>query len=467
MTLSARACNLGIGCGGFAARRMRGRVSNEIMARIGAVVCAAVLLAAGGLAGALLGAGPARAENCPGNPDALGTSRVLVVSPEQYKRLGTMQYKHTLPLADHEVVITFDDGPLPPWSDKVLDILQSRCVKATYFIIGVMAQQFPEVVRREYEAGDTIGLHSQTHPTHFERLSGAKLDYQIDGAMASVSAALGDSDAVAPFFRIPGLAGSKIVEGALAARSLVVFSADVVADDWFHHIRPEQIVARAISRLEKRGSGILLLHDIHPATVAALPMLLAQLKEHGFHVVQIVPPAHAGPQMAGGPAAWAREATMPQAALVDLGAVSPAWPQPNVTLATADDQLPVPDAAVFTVGAPLARLPELAGIGSPGIGWPDVPALAAAVADADLAVPGLPDIGVSLRDETLVGQEVAMRPKLDTSISVDHRRAKARERPRHVRLRHHFRSRGRYRHRADSLSGPRDLFARLTSPQAA
>jgi peptidoglycan-N-acetylglucosamine deacetylase len=442
---------------------MRGRVSNEIMARIGAVISAAVLLAGSGLAGALLGTAPARAENCPGNPDALGTSRVLVVSFEQYKRLGIMQYKHTLPLADHEVVITFDDGPLPPWSDKVLDILRSQCVKATYFIIGMMAQQFPDVVRREYEAGYTIGLHSQTHPTHFERLSGIKLAYQIDGAIASVSAALGDRDEVAPFFRIPGLGRSKVVEDALAAHSLVVFSGDVVADDWFHHIRPEQIVKRAMSRLEERGSGILLLHDIHPATVAALPMLLAQLKAHGFHVVQIVPPGVAGDQMAGGPAAWALDAAMPDADLVDLGAVSPTWPQPNPLPARADDQLPAPDAALFTVGLPLVRGPQLASIGNSGIVWPDPPAFTPPATEEDFPVPGLADIGVSLRDETLVGS-VAMRPGLDTSISIDHRRTNARGRFRHVR--YHFKRRGRFRHGADSLPGSRGLFAPL-APAAA
>ncbi|MGB6535030.1 MAG: polysaccharide deacetylase family protein, partial [Xanthobacteraceae bacterium] len=360
-----------------------------------------------------------------------------------------------------------DDGPLPPWSDKVLHILQSQCVKATFFIIGMMAQQFPEMVRREYEAGYTVGLHSQTHPLHFERLTGAKLAYQIDGAMASVSAAVGDADAVAPFFRIPGLGRSKVVDSALAERSLVVFSSDVVADDWFRHIRPEQIVQRAMSRLEKRGSGILLLHDIHEHTVAALPLLLQQLKVHGFHVVQIVPSTHAGPLMAGGPVAWAGEAAMPQPDLVDLGAVSPAWPQPNLILATADDQLPAPDAAVVTAGLSVALDPELAGVDGGHVDWPNGPTVAAVVADADLPVPGLRDIGVSLRDATLVDSDGAMRPKPDTSSATDHRRANAHERFRHVRLRpRRFKHHVRFHHRAGALTGARDRFSPLTPPAA-
>ena len=78
----------------------------------------------------------ASAGECPGNPDALGTSRTIVVDPREHIRIGTMGYAETLPLADHEVVLTFDDGPIPPYTDKILDILAAECVKATYFIVG-------------------------------------------------------------------------------------------------------------------------------------------------------------------------------------------------------------------------------------------------------------------------------------------------------------------------------------------
>lgn len=444
------------------------------MYKVRAIFSAAALIAAIGGSGALLCATPARAENCPGHPDALGTSRVLVVSPEDHERLGTMQYKHTLPLADHEVVITFDDGPLPPWSNKALDILTSQCVKATYFIIGEMAQQFPAVVRREYEAGYTIGLHSQTHPIHFERLTGDKLSYQIDGSMASVSAALGDRDEVAPFFRIPELGRSNTVEDALAERSLVVFSADVVADDWFRHISPAQIVQRAMSRLEKRGSGILLLHDIHPWTVAALPVLLKELKDHGFHVVQVVPPAPTSPQIAGGPKAWALAAAMPQAGLVDKGAVSPAWPQPNVSLAADGVVLAAPDQAAFKVDKSLQNDFGIADGGAGMTEWPKLSEIAPPSSDTDFAAPGLPELGVSMRGEKLVGAELGLRPTLDVPVSIEHRRSIAHgrsiehERIHHVRLRgHHPARRSKFdRHRADLFSGLRTLAALLTPAPA-
>ncbi len=229
------------------------------------------------------------AQACPGHPDALGTSRVITVTPDEFKRIGSMQYKQELPLKDHEVVLTFDDGPIPPYTNVILDELAAQCVKATYFLVGEMAQNFPYLVRRIYNAGHTIGTHSQRHPLGFQHLSEKRVEQEVDGGIASVDAALGNPKALAPFFRIPGLGRSDLNEKFLAQHSLVTWSADVVADDWHRGIRPNQIVERAIKRLNEKGRGILLLHDIHPATVIALPRLLKELKEQGYRVVQVVP----------------------------------------------------------------------------------------------------------------------------------------------------------------------------------
>src|SRR6476646_1743865 len=229
----------------------------------------------------------AAAEPCPGNPDALGTSRVLTISPSDFSRIGSMQYAKTLPLNDHEVVITFDDGPIPPYTNIILDTLASQCVKVTYFLVGEMAQAYPSIVRHIYNAGHTIGTHSQNHPYAFQRLSLQNAEQQVDRGIASVDTALGDPKAISPFFRIPGLGRTSAIEGYLASKSLVTWSADVVADDW-KHISAKEIVKRAMRRLDERGRGILLLHDIHPATALALPTLLKELKDHGYHVVQVV-----------------------------------------------------------------------------------------------------------------------------------------------------------------------------------
>ena len=182
-----------------------------------------------------------------------------------------MQYKQTLPLKDHEVVITFDDSPLPPYTDIILKVLASQCVRANYFLIGQMAHTYPYLVRHIYNAGHTVGTHTLDHPLAFNHRPLPLVEHEVDGGIAAVEAAIGDPKAVAPFFRIPGLARSDAVDSFLASQSLVTWSADVVADDWFREITPHQIVQRAMQRLNAKGRGILLLHDIHPATALALP----------------------------------------------------------------------------------------------------------------------------------------------------------------------------------------------------
>src|SRR3982074_3105150 len=154
----------------------------------------------------------ASAANCPGHPNALGTSRTLVVDPREHLRIGTMQYGETLPLQDHEVVLTFDDGPLPPYSNQVLDILASQCVKATFFIIGRMARGFPEGVRKVRDVGHSIGTHTQNHPLSMNRMPIEHARQEIDDGIAATTAALGGTGRPAPFFRIPGLLGAATAE---------------------------------------------------------------------------------------------------------------------------------------------------------------------------------------------------------------------------------------------------------------
>jgi peptidoglycan-N-acetylglucosamine deacetylase len=236
---------------------------------------------------AAFGFSAARAANC--DPDALGTSRVLAIDPKVYPRIGAMDHAAALPLADNEIVLTFDDGPIPPYTNQVLDILAAQCVKATFFLVGEMARAHPSTARRILAEGHTIGTHSEDHPLRFGKLPAALVEWEIDKGIFDVESALGDPNGVAPFFRVPGLAHSGIIDSELAARLLVNLSSDVEADDWHPRISPKKIIALAVSRLIARGKGILLLHDIHRATVDALPGMLKEFKERGFHVVQVVP----------------------------------------------------------------------------------------------------------------------------------------------------------------------------------
>ena len=185
---------------------------------------------------------------------------------------------------------------------------------------------------------------------------------------------------VAPFFRIPGLDRSDLVETELAARALAVFSSDTVADDWHHRIKPAQIIALALQRLEARGKGILLLHDIHPTTVAALPGLLKELKDKGFRVVQVVPATSAQIAVAGKPKSWMVASAMPGQLTVEAAAAPPSWPKSHDSDTLDDVTLPAPDASAFEPDAGLD-------IDSGGkIQWPEQPA-AAASSDAELPAP--------------------------------------------------------------------------------
>ena len=245
----------------------------------------------------------ASAADCPGHPDAIGTSRTLVVDPREHPRIGTMQYPETLPLADHEVVLTFDDGPLPRNSNKVLQILADQCVKATFFLIGEQARANPEGVRKLVAAGHTIGTHSEHHPLSFEKMPIDKVKEEVDQGIASVSAALSDPSVIAPFFRIPGLLRAPDVEDYLASKGIQTWSADFLADDW-RRISSARVADLAIKRLEAKHKGILLLHDIQARTVAALPTILQEMKARGYRIVQVVPATPERPATPTEPEQW-------------------------------------------------------------------------------------------------------------------------------------------------------------------
>jgi peptidoglycan/xylan/chitin deacetylase (PgdA/CDA1 family) len=298
----------------------------------------------------------ASASDCPGHPDAIGTSRILVVDPREHPRIGTMQYSETLPLRDHEVVLTFDDGPLPRNSNQVLQTLADQCVKATFFTIGDQARANPEGVRKLAAAGHTIGTHTQDHPLTMDRMPIEKASKEIDDGIASVSAALSDPSVLAPFFRIPGLLRAEGVEEYLASRGLQVWSADFLADDW-HHISSSRVYDLAIKRLEAKGKGILLLHDIQARTAAALPRILHEMKVRGYHIVHVVPATLQEPATPTEPPQWQFH---PPSESVPIAH----WPKiPNFVVAETETlaapglpNFDAPDGALFLSGEPFNRV---------------------------------------------------------------------------------------------------------------
>jgi peptidoglycan-N-acetylglucosamine deacetylase len=288
-------------------------------------VAASLLLAS------LLGAGAAVAAECP--PDALGVSRTIVVDPSEHARLGAFQYGESLPLRDREIVLTFDDGPLPPYTNRILDQLASECVKATFFMVGRMVRGYPSVVRRIYNEGHTIANHSQNHPFTFHRMTVDQASHEIESGFDSLRAVLGDPKAVAPFFRIPGLLRQNSVEQYLAVHNYMTWSVDLVADDWTR-ISAAEVAKRAVSRMEARGKGILLLHDIQSATALAFPEILRELKARGFKIVHVVPATPDRPKTVTEPEEWALKRSnepkiWPRTLVADIDNSEPVLAAPN------------------------------------------------------------------------------------------------------------------------------------------
>jgi peptidoglycan-N-acetylglucosamine deacetylase len=348
----------------------------------------------------------ASAADCPGHPDALGTSRTLVVDPKEHPRIGTMQYSETLPLEDHEVVLTFDDGPLPRNSNQILDILASECVKATFFTIGHMAQAYPEGVRKLRDADHSIGTHTQDHPLTMDHMPVERAKQEIDEGIASVKAALGDDAALAPFFRIPGLLRADGVEEYLASQGIQIWSADFLADDW-RSISSARVVDLAIKRLEEKGKGILLLHDIQARTVAALPKILQELKARGYRIVHVVAATPERPATPTEPVQWQLHPPSENVAISH-------WPKiPNFVF-SGDEALPtraLPDldwreAQSMTLAELLDHSRGIArGVPLPREApWPQQPQL-----PLDRAAPELPVPAQSIF-EVQEGLRVALRP---------------------------------------------------------
>ena len=230
---------------------------------------------------------------CPG--DALGTARVLTVDPAAYPRVGRKHFAQTLPLRPKEVVLTFDDGPEPGPTNRVLDALKQECVKASFFVLGRASAAHPALVRRELSEGHTVAHHTYAHPL-LNRMPVEAAEAEIDRGFAAVDTALygkAEQTPVTPFFRFPGFASNQALLDRLAARGIVVFGADVWASDWLS-MSPEQELRLVLSRIEHVGRGIVLFHDTKAQTARMLPAFLQELKRRGFRVVHVVPESAGG-----------------------------------------------------------------------------------------------------------------------------------------------------------------------------
>ncbi|QWG25953.1 polysaccharide deacetylase family protein [Bradyrhizobium sediminis] len=236
----------------------------------------------------------AQAADCP-RPGTLGTWRVLTVDPAATPRVGLKSFPQTLPLADHEVVLTFDDGPWPATTSRVLAALAQECVRATFFLIGRSASEHPALVRRIAAEGHTIGHHTWTH-RNLKYAKPADAEAEIDKGIAAAEKALHGAAASTPstpFFRFPYFEMTPQALEKLESRRIAVFGADLWASDW-NPMPPQAQLKLLTDRLKAAGKGIILLHDPKAQTAAMLPAFLRYLRENRYRVVHLEPARSVG-----------------------------------------------------------------------------------------------------------------------------------------------------------------------------
>ncbi|SDT26808.1 polysaccharide deacetylase family protein [Bradyrhizobium canariense] len=220
------------------------------------------------------------------NPDALGVSRVVEVDTTGGPGFGFEHFKQLDFLTDKEVVLTFDDGPWPGNTPAVLKALADQCTKAVFFSIGKHATYHPEILKQVAAAGHTVGTHTWSHANlNSKKLTEQQVKDEIEKGFSAVKLALGA--APAPFFRFPELQHNPAAMAYLGQRNVAIFSCDLDSFDFRKASTPDKVVETVMTKLDKQGKGIILMHDFQKHTAEALPELLRRLKAGGYKVVQM------------------------------------------------------------------------------------------------------------------------------------------------------------------------------------
>jgi peptidoglycan/xylan/chitin deacetylase (PgdA/CDA1 family) len=225
------------------------------------------------------------------NPNGMGVSRVVEIDTTGGPGFGFQHFKTYDFLRDHEVALTFDDGPWLGHTPAVLKALADQCVKATFFPIGKHATYYPEILKQVVAAGHTVGSHTWSHVDLVALIKKSGVDAakeEIEKGASAVHLMAGAP--IAPFFRFPDLRHPPEMLTYVGGRNIASFSTDI--DSWDFKIKkPEELVKSVMGKLQKAGKAIILLHDFQKVTSIALPQLLGEMRANGFKIVQMVPKA--------------------------------------------------------------------------------------------------------------------------------------------------------------------------------
>lgn len=226
------------------------------------------------------------AAECQDPENALGVSRIVEIDTTNGPLYGDISVLHREErfLAPNEVVLTFDDGPMPWITGSILETLDRFCTKATFFSVGRMAIAYPKTTKDILARGHTLGAHTWSHPLNLKRLPLAKATDQIERGFSAIAMAAGQP--IAPFFRFPGLSDSNDMMAHLQKRGIAAFTVDVVSNDSYIG-SADRLETYTLAQIERQKGGIVLFHDIKSATAKALPRILAALKTRGYKVVHM------------------------------------------------------------------------------------------------------------------------------------------------------------------------------------
>ena len=190
-------------------------------------------------------------------------------------------------LGPRQIALTFDDGPHPTRTPRVLEILAAAGVKATFFEIGRNAAAHPEVSRQVAAAGHTVGSHTFTH-ADLPKVPEAHAETEIETGEAAVTLALGAQPGHLPFFRFPYGAKTPAELAFVERRGNSTFFWNMDSEDWRTR-DPHKLFLNVLAQIDHAGHGIILFHDIHEQTAIVLPHVLAELAARHIETVVFVP----------------------------------------------------------------------------------------------------------------------------------------------------------------------------------
>jgi cellulose synthase/poly-beta-1,6-N-acetylglucosamine synthase-like glycosyltransferase/peptidoglycan/xylan/chitin deacetylase (PgdA/CDA1 family)/spore germination protein YaaH len=198
--------------------------------------------------------------------------------------------------AKNKIVLSFDDGPDPRWTPKILDVLKQKHVPAVFFVVGEAANSAPDLLRREYNEGHEIGNHTFTHP-QFDEISHTQLKWELNLTQRLIESTLGVKSIL---FRPPyGIDHQPEYAEEVAQLpypqdlGYIIVGQRVDPDDWRmteeKRQRPAEEIADDVLKQAKNGN-IVLLHDgggQRDQTVAALPLIIDRLRANGYELTSV------------------------------------------------------------------------------------------------------------------------------------------------------------------------------------